>query len=713
MDFDFDHQKTLRSLEQSARIPCFICRRIWEDWLRNPRSKDPSDGGDDFPLVVAHITPLSEKNSYRLDFSLRGFGYWNEADRIGILLLQKTDGEKDTLKVTRSRSLNSPEVLGLAKSWVSACVGPGHKNCPSSGFESRAGLQRSSDGLINSKASGSSGKIGNPKFERPFYPTRLIELGPLSSTTVKLVVTSDLMHPNAENAHKPVGRYVTLSHCWGHAKFLTLTKSNVCSFTRDGIPLEKLTRTFQHAIDFARRLGSGVEYIWIDSLCIIQGDKPDWMHESTQMYDVYRNSFLNISATAAENGSQGLYVGRDPERLDREDVTLDVGVVSKPASWYPRILSKSEPGCAKTLTQRWNIVDPSHWNRIVDAAPVNTRGWVLQERLLAPRVLHFCKDQIAWECREFEASESCPAGIDLELNCGIIKPKTRFKDLMARKDGTKVSSSDAAAVASEVDWKAIVEKYSLLKLTQAKDKLVALAGIAGQMYPLFEAPYVAGMWNNKHFTSQLLWRVEPRFHKGVFSYPSRRPEVYRAPSFSWAAIDAPDGVKCAPALEETSLLIRMVRIRVNPEPESNSKFGLVQRNAYTDIACQKHQVAIDRKVRKTANGTREDIFTWTLVAGSKDIANMQPSVYLDSPEDDFEQIRSRNPVSSTWLVPAHRNSSGDLVCLLLQQIETGFRRVGLSVSPRYMSSGRGILGDKSAHAIGDVRRWDEEVIRIF
>ncbi|KAI9054052.1 hypothetical protein LZ554_001223 [Drepanopeziza brunnea f. sp. 'monogermtubi'] len=620
------------------------------------------------PARRAHITPFSEKNSYRLDFSLRGFGYWDEADRIGILLLQKTNGETHTLKVTRSRSLNSPEVLRLAKSWIAACVGPGHKNCPSSNLEGRAVLQRSS---IISKASRSSGTIGNPKFERPFYPTRL-------------VVTSVLLHPNAENAHKPVV-----------------------------IPLEKLPRTFQHPIDFARRLGSGVEYIWIDSLCIIQGDKPDWLHESTQMYDVYRNSFLNISATAAENGSQGLYAKRDPERLDGEDVMLDVGAVSKPASWYHRILSKSEPGCAKALTQRWNIVDPSHWNRIVDAAPVNTRGWVLQERLLAPRVLHFCKDQIAWECCEFEASESCPAGIDLELNCGIIKPKTRFKDLMARKDGPKVSSSDAAAVASEVDWKAIVEKYSLLKLTQAKEKLVALAGIAGQMYPLLGAPYVAGMWNNKHFTSQLLWRVEPRFHKGVFSYPSRRPEVYRAPSFSWAAIDAPDGVKCAPALEETSLLIRMVRIRVNPEPESNSKFGLVQRNAYTDIACQKHQVAIDRKVRKTANGTREDLFTWTLVAGSKDIANRQPSMYLDSPEDDFEQIRSHNPGSSTWLVPAHRNSSGDLVCLLLQQIEAGFRRVGLSVSHRYMSSGRGILGDKSAHSIGDARRWDEEVIRIF
>jgi hypothetical protein len=43
----------------------------------------------------------------------------------------------------------------------------------------------------------------------------------------------------------------------------------------------------------------------------------------------------------------------------------------------------------------------SSWTNHIDKAPVNRRGWVLQERLMAPRVLHFCHDQVAWECSEF------------------------------------------------------------------------------------------------------------------------------------------------------------------------------------------------------------------------------------------------------------------------------------------------------------------------
>ena len=48
-------------------------------------------------------------------------------------------------------------------------------------------------------------------------------------------------------------------------------------------------------------------------------------------------------------------------------------------------------------------------------APVNTRAWVVQERLLAPRTLHFGRDQLFWECRTFEACESFPGGLPQSL----------------------------------------------------------------------------------------------------------------------------------------------------------------------------------------------------------------------------------------------------------------------------------------------------------
>jgi hypothetical protein len=69
--------------------------------------------------------------------------------------------------------------------------------------------------------------------------------------------------------------------------------------------------------------------------------------------------------------------------------------------------------------KRCTILDASFWFNRVDNAPVNKRGWVLQERLMAPRVLHFCHDQIAWECCGFDAAEGQPEGMpNFQLTSG-------------------------------------------------------------------------------------------------------------------------------------------------------------------------------------------------------------------------------------------------------------------------------------------------------
>jgi hypothetical protein len=56
-----------------------------------------------------------------------------------------------------------------------------------------------------------------------------------------------------------------------------------------------------YAIFIASKLG--LEYLWIDSLCIIQDDEDDWRQESALMSTVYGNSYLNIAAAGASDGS--------------------------------------------------------------------------------------------------------------------------------------------------------------------------------------------------------------------------------------------------------------------------------------------------------------------------------------------------------------------------------------------------------------------------
>ena len=507
----------------------------------------------------------------------------------------------------------------------------------------------------------------------------------MNETSVKLLITKNATHREDENLDTPHGHYVTLSHCWGKkGNQFSLHTSNIDDFRATGIPLKELPKTFKDSIDLARRLGSDVKYIWIDSLCIIQGDEADWLHESTQMYQVYRNSYCNLSATAAPDSSHGLYVERDPQLLWGEDVDLNTEDLLRAGS-------KRKASDLETVIQRCSIVDPTLWDRKVETAPVNKRAWVLQERLLAPRILHFCEDQIAWECCELSASESASSGItNLELRSGTIKDRIRLKSLVASEyvpqdsNGTEVN----APYQAHENWKRIIERYSLTNLTNAKDKLIALSGIAEQMSTQIDAPYIAGMWNNMYFASQLLWRVETKYKNGKFLYPSKRPKEYRAPSFSWAAIDAPQqGIRCGETQDPGKLLFEVTAVNVQPYPRGNSPFGLVREGGYIKLKCQRLPIRVERKLRKTAEVEEEDVYTWTLTDDRDwDDAKMHPNVYLDSPADDFEDIRGGR--GGMYLVPAYQNSARDLIGLLLQMKSDSnqYRRVGLSVIPRYVGA---------------------------
>lgn len=101
-------------------------------------------------------------------------------------------------------------------------------------------------------------------------------------------------------------RHVTLSHCWGpHGRrpMVLDSESKGRLTSKDGVKLGELPKTYKEAIIFAARI-EHVGWIWIDSLCIIQNDTDDWTHESSDMQRVYRESFLNISATASSNSEE-------------------------------------------------------------------------------------------------------------------------------------------------------------------------------------------------------------------------------------------------------------------------------------------------------------------------------------------------------------------------------------------------------------------------
>jgi hypothetical protein len=105
-------------------------------------------------------------------------------------------------------------------------------------------------------------------------PTRVIDVGPKTVVNLDDVgsVPADqddvrLIEPGGEH-----GRYVASSHCWGQLLSFTTTKETY-STRKQCMSLREIPETFRDAILMTRKLD--VQYLWIDSLCIIQDDNGD------------------------------------------------------------------------------------------------------------------------------------------------------------------------------------------------------------------------------------------------------------------------------------------------------------------------------------------------------------------------------------------------------------------------------------------------------
>jgi Heterokaryon incompatibility protein (HET) len=89
-----------------------------------------------------------------------------------------------------------------------------------------------------------------------------------------------------DTRHLQPSPYATLSHCWGNTASMATTTRTLELF-KDGIDVFDLPRTFRDGVEIARRLEQ--DYLWIDSLCILQDSIQDWEEESQNMGPIYQN----------------------------------------------------------------------------------------------------------------------------------------------------------------------------------------------------------------------------------------------------------------------------------------------------------------------------------------------------------------------------------------------------------------------------------------
>ncbi|KLU90181.1 hypothetical protein MAPG_09145 [Magnaporthiopsis poae ATCC 64411] len=317
---------------------------------------------------------------------------------------------------------------------------------------------------------------------------------------------------------------MTLSHRWGGLTPVRLLQENYSDF-RKGIAFDELPKTFRDAVEVTRRLG--VSFLWIDSLCIIQDSVEDWARESSKMHRVYRNSYLNLAAGASPNSMGGLFY---PRSLSGVPCRLPVG---------------------SDAQERMAISYYESEYSTRDSLILFTRGWVVQERLLAPRLLIFGQDAVHWDCSELESSEIFP-GSQPRIESWEQQESHRFWQGLQTKAEPELLRI----------WARLVEAYSPKKLTNPTDKFVAIAGLAEDLGRIWGGEdYFAGMWAYR-LRSALLWLADP---------PSTRRTRNIAPSWSWASLEG--GVQMT-IPEWCEGLVEILGVDSNPA-SSSQPFGSV------------------------------------------------------------------------------------------------------------------------------------------
>ncbi|KAK4198543.1 HET-domain-containing protein [Triangularia verruculosa] len=335
-------------------------------------------------------------------------------------------------------------------------------------------------------------------------PTRLIDLGSPDAPVIRLIQTT-----STETI-----KYIALSHPWGQGHSFCTFPRNLATH-RSAIPVHSpdFPDTFRDAIAVTRALG--VQYLWIDSICIIQGPDGDFETEAKRMEDVFSAAYCVIAASSARGQRDGFL----KTRKERQFLQLRGG----------------SNGSIQNETQKGGLyvcrfID--NFSEHVLNGPLSKRGWVLQERALARRTIYFTDWQTYWEC-------GC--GVRCETLTKIDNKLTSFLGDPSFPSKLSSSLSDKGFDRGERIrfYEDLYRQYSRLNFTRLTDRPIAIAGLEQRMINNLNAKGGYGIFHDggSLLPRSLLWRrgaEEAKLNRVDFSQ-AKQKEGKNLPSWSWMA----------------------------------------------------------------------------------------------------------------------------------------------------------------------------------
>lgn len=278
----------------------------------------------------------------------------------------------------------------------------------------------------------------------------------------------------------PNTRYSALSYVWGGVTVAHLMRDNIEELKRprgleayrDEIPL-----TIRDAIKFVRTMG--LEYLWVDALCLIQDDPEDMAHGTTMMSTIYEHAYITLVAASGLNANSGL-PGVSPREVNQ--ITAEV---------HPEV----------------QLVGVCKTGLLLNELRYSHRAWTFQEFHMSRRKLVFMKDLVQYQCIDsFWSEDREEPPLYPEFQSLMLAPINPDKRIRAFTD--------------------LLSQYSTRQATYQDDIVNAMVSVYGKILDkahgghFFGVPGAAFDWFMCFYT-----------HTEVADYLERREEL---PSWAWS-----------------------------------------------------------------------------------------------------------------------------------------------------------------------------------
>lgn len=323
-------------------------------------------------------------------------------------------------------------------------------------------------------------------------PTRVIDIGEARNDPLVLRDSKEINTCS----------YIALSHCWGEYK--DEEKQKICTHKdnleqrKAGFQVQDLPKTFQDAIDVTRQLGK--RYLWIDSLCIVQSvdgkETDDWKVESKRMEVVFSSAYCTLAASAAKGSHEGFLKPR-PSSQPIQIETKDGG----------RLYVSAE-------------VD--NFFEDIEKSPLNGRGWVLQERILSRRTIHFGAKQTYFECGE---------GVCCENFTFMQSPMRKEYFSMDPQFPNRLLKAGNKRILEFIQH--LCQDFSQRHLTNTTDRSVAFSGLESRIINAINTKSIYGI-PEKFLNQTLLWQRPEHGKLNRIEYDNKS-----VPSWSWMTCSGP------------------------------------------------------------------------------------------------------------------------------------------------------------------------------